>query len=69
MTLAERLINEGYQKGMFEAIEVALTLRFGEAGLKNMGMIRGIEDLEKLEAIKNLAMTADNVSDFEMNIQ
>ncbi len=77
MTLAEQWWNEGYQKGiqngiqngMFEAIEVALTLRFGNAGLKNMERIRGIRDLEKLKAIKNLAMIADNVSDFEKNIQ
>jgi predicted transposase/invertase (TIGR01784 family) len=60
-TIAERFINEGIEQGVrqglqltLEGIEMVLDLKFGEHGLKYMGKIRQITDVEKLKEVMNM---------------
>ena len=62
MTWAEQLRNEGIQRGR---VEMALSIRFGNAGEKMMEKIQGIRDMEKLKFITELVRTTDNLADIE----
>ena len=62
MTLAEQLrkegwttgINQGYERGLIEAIELGVSLKFGESdALKIMPLVREIHDVNRLQTIKD----------------
>lgn len=66
MTLAEQLrnegwtngvnhgLNQGYERGLIEAIELGVSLKFGEENaLKFMPMIQAIHDVNRLQTIKD----------------
>ncbi|MCP4110119.1 MAG: Rpn family recombination-promoting nuclease/putative transposase, partial [Desulfobacteraceae bacterium] len=77
MTLAEKLRNEGIQigeerghqqglrEGLLEAVEIGLSLRFGDQGLKLMPFIQQIQDTDRLKSIKEAVKTAKEVSDIK----
>ncbi len=48
---------KGRTEGLTKGIEVALELKFGEAGLRLMPEIRAIEDQAKLEAVLHALRT------------
>ncbi len=54
---------EGRTEGMIKGIEVALELKFGEAGLRLMPEIRAIADEAKLEAVLHAIRTAAGPED------
>jgi hypothetical protein len=54
---------EGLTKGRLEGLEVALELKFGEAGLALMPEIRNIADEKKLEAILRAVRSAASPDD------
>ena len=58
MTLAEQLrtegANKGYERGLLEAIELGVNLKFGEEhAQKIMPTIRAIHDVNRLQALKD----------------
>jgi hypothetical protein len=79
MTIAETMRKEGYEhgirkgvsqglrqglrQGILEAIEMGLSLRFGDESLKMMSVIRRIRNSEKLDAIKNTVRNAKDLSE------
>ncbi|HAO22236.1 MAG TPA: hypothetical protein DCQ37_18280 [Desulfobacteraceae bacterium] len=79
MTIAEILRKEGFDKGiqqgvqqgvqygirngLVEAIELGLSLKFGDEGLKIIPLILDIHDCERLRSIKNAIRTAENLSE------
>ena len=85
MTLAERLRQEGYIKGirkgerigekkgaakglrqgLIDAIELGLTLRFGDKALDLMPKVRRMRKIEKLQALKEAIKTANDLSDLK----
>ncbi len=77
MTLAEKLRNEGIQigkkiaedQGLCEAIELGLSLRFGDQSLKLMPFITQIKDTDRLRPIKDAIKTARDVSDIRAMIE
>ncbi len=81
MTLAEKLRNEGIQigeergekrghrLGLLEAIELGLSLRFDDQGLKLMPFIQQIKDTDRLKSIKDAIKTVKDVSDIEAMIE
>jgi flagellar biosynthesis/type III secretory pathway protein FliH len=54
---------KGLAKGLTEGIEVALELKFGEAGLRLMPEIRAIEDEAQLAAVLHGIRTAAGPED------
>ena len=54
---------EGRTEGLIKGIEVALELKFGEAGLRLMPEIRAIADEAKLEAVLHAIRTAAGPED------
>ena len=81
MTLAEQLRREGFEKGekigekkgatkgfrqgIIDAIELGLTLRFGDKALELMPKVRRMRKIEKLQALKEAIKTANDLSDFK----
>lgn len=62
-------IQQGFHDGLLEAIELGISLRFGEKGLRLMGGIRQIDDIDRLKAIKNAILTVPNVSEFQKIVE
>jgi len=56
-------LTEGRAEGRTEGIEVALELKFGEAGLRLMPEIRAIADEAKLESVLRAIRTAASPED------
>ncbi|HAO23001.1 MAG TPA: hypothetical protein DCQ37_22650, partial [Desulfobacteraceae bacterium] len=56
-------IQQGIRNGLVEAIELGLSLRFGDEGLKIIPLILHIQDCERLRAIKNAIRIAENLSE------
>ena len=56
-------LTKGRTEGLIKGIEVALELKFGEAGLRLMPEIRAIEDEAKLEAVLRAVRTAAGPED------
>jgi hypothetical protein len=56
ITMAERV---GMAKGLLKGIEVALEIKFGEAGLSLMPELRELQDHELLRAVLHAIKTAD----------
>ncbi|MCI4624779.1 MAG: hypothetical protein L3V56_02345 [Candidatus Magnetoovum sp. WYHC-5] len=53
------------KEGLIKGIELALDIRFGELSLTVMDKIRAINDINKLEQIKNSIKKASNVEEFK----
>ena len=64
-TIREDGIQQGFHDGLLEAIELGLSLRFGEKGLRLMGRIRRIDDIDRLKAIKNAIISVPTISEFQ----
>jgi hypothetical protein len=62
-------IQQGFHNGLLEAIELGLSLRFGEKGLRLMGRIRRIDDIDRLKAIKNAIISVPNVAEFQKIVE
>lgn len=58
----------GVQEGLLEAIEMGLSIKFGEKGLRLLPAIRQIEDVERLKMIKNIVKSTDNLSEIEASL-
>ncbi len=56
--------HQGMREGLIEAIELGLSLRFGEDGLRMMSRIRRIRKLDRLRAIKELVRDTTDLKDF-----
>ncbi|MCP4133491.1 MAG: Rpn family recombination-promoting nuclease/putative transposase [bacterium] len=81
MTLAEKLKNEGiqigkeqgyklgHQEGLCGAIELGLSIRFGDQSLKLMPYIWQIQDTDRLKSIMDAVKTAEDVSDIKAIIE
>ncbi len=77
MTLAEKLRKEGFEQGirvgelsgLIEAVELGLTLRFGDQSLKLMPLIRQIQDTDRMKVIKEAVKTVKDVSDIKAMIE
>jgi len=57
---------EGKREGLLEAIEMGLSLKFGDEGEKLLPAICAIQNSERLEKIKNAVRTADNLAQVKM---
>ncbi len=80
-TIAEQIKAEGYKlgkqqgiqmgirNGMLEAIELGLILKFGEESLGLMSSLQGIEDPQKLRAIKDAIRTVRELSELKKLIE
>lgn len=55
--------------GLPEAIELGLSLRFGDQSLKLMPYIQQIKDADRLKSIKNAIKTVEDVSDIKAMIE
>ncbi len=73
MTIADILRKEGYEKGIqqgfLEAIELGLSLKFGDESLKIMSLVQKIREIEKLKSLKNAIRTARDISDITIMIE
>jgi len=58
-------IQQGIRNGLIEAIELGLSLRFGDEGLKTVPLILHIQDCERLRSIKNAIRTAEDLSELK----
>ncbi|MCZ7623328.1 MAG: hypothetical protein M5U24_12765, partial [Candidatus Kuenenia sp.] len=56
---------KGRIKGLKEAIEIGLALKYGVEGLKLLERIRKIVVIEKLEAIKEAVKISKNMEEIE----
>jgi len=56
-------VQYGIRNGLVEAIELGLSLKFGDEGLKIIPLILDIHDCERLRSIKNAIRTAENLSE------
>ena len=55
----------GLRQGLIDAIELGLTLRFGDKALELMPKVRRMRKIEKLQALKEAIKTANDLSDFK----
>jgi predicted transposase YdaD len=77
MTLAEKIRDEGHreghreghQEGLLEAIELGLSLRFGDKSLNLMSLIKQIQDVNRLKAIKEAIKTVKGVSELRAMVE
>jgi hypothetical protein len=58
-------IRKGIRQGLREAIEMGLSLKFGENGLGLMSAIQNLEDTERLELIKETIKTGGDLKEIE----
>ena len=56
---------KGLRQGLIEAIELGLTLRFGDKALDLMPKVRRMRKIEKLQALKDAIKSANDLSDFK----
>ena len=56
---------KGLRQGLIEAIELGLTLRFGDKALDLMPKVRRMRKIDKLQALKEAIKTANDLSDFK----
>lgn len=61
MTVAEQLRKEGF----LESIEMGLSLRFGQDGLKYMPRISRIKKIDRLRSLQQALYVARDISEFE----
>ncbi len=55
----------GYRRGLIEAIEMGLSIKFGEKGTRFLPKIQALKDIDRLEMIKDSIKTKDNLSEIE----
>jgi hypothetical protein len=55
----------GYQRGMFEGIELALQIKFGSHSLRLVPQLRAIADSTRLDMIKEALKTARDIQEIE----
>ncbi len=55
----------GYRRGLMEAIEMGLSIKFGEKGTRFLPKIQALKDIDRLEMIKDSIKTKDNLSEIE----
>lgn len=77
MTIAEMMRKEGFEQGLqqgiqqgirnglVEAIELGLSLKFGDEAMNIMPLIQHIQDCERLRGIKNMIKTAKDLSELK----
>jgi predicted transposase/invertase (TIGR01784 family) len=58
-------IQQGIRDGLIEGIELALSLKFGDDGVKMMPLIQHIQDCERLRAVKNAIRIAKDISELK----
>lgn len=58
-------VQQGLRKGLIKTVEMGLTLKFGEQGLKLMPMIEKIEDNNQLERIREAIKAAKELKEIE----
>ena len=61
-------VDQGIQQGRregFEAIEIELSVKFDAHGLKFLPEIKPIEDINRLEMIKEVIKEANDISEVE----
>ncbi len=56
---------EAKREGLLGAIEMGLSIKFGDNGLRFLPMIRSFEDISRLESLKELIKATDNLSEIE----
>ncbi len=59
----------GIRQGLLEAIELGLNLRFGVVGLGILPQVRKIEDVDRLRAIKQALLSAENVDELAVLLE
>ena len=69
MTTIERWKNEGYYKGLLEAIDLGLSIRFESHRDTLMSLVKKTQDIEKLKKIKETIRTANSVSELNLLIE
>jgi flagellar biosynthesis/type III secretory pathway protein FliH len=58
-------VQQGIREGLTEAIELGLSLKFGDKGLEIMPLIQIIQDCERLRKIKNAIKTVKDLSELK----
>lgn len=61
----EKGIQQGRREGVLEAIEFGLSLKFGAMGLRILQSVQDIDDLGRLEAIKEALKVSDDFEEIE----
>ncbi len=56
---------EGWREGLWETIEMRLSIKFGENGIKLMSVIRSLEDTDRLNIIKETVKKSNNLAEIE----
>ncbi len=56
---------EGWRKGLIAAIELGLSIKFGDKGLRFLPTIQELKDIGRLEMIKETIKATDNLSEIE----
>lgn len=67
-TFIEEGRQEGIREGLMKAVDLGLTLKFGKESLKMMEKVSRIKDVERLEAISELILTVNDVSEFRKRL-
>ena len=67
--LREEGKREGKREGLLEAIDLGISLRYGERGLSLMDRIAEIKDNDRLIAIKEAIKTTDDLEAFKRLIE
>ena len=62
-------IQQGQLEGLLDAIELGLSLKFGASGLSLMPSIRGVENIDLLEAVKEAIKVAKDLSEIKSVLQ
>ncbi len=66
VTSVERLAREeGRRDGLIDAIEMGLSVKFGDIGLRFLPTIRSFEDIDRLVKVKEAIKATDNLSEIE----
>ncbi|MCP4347555.1 MAG: hypothetical protein GY795_18785 [Desulfobacterales bacterium] len=56
---------EGWREGLWETIEMGLSIKFGENGMKLMSAIRSLEDTDRLNIIRETVKKSNNLAEIE----
>jgi len=62
-------LQQGKLEGLLDAIELGLSLKFGASGLSLMPSIRGVENIDLLEAVKEAIKVAKDLSEIKSVLQ
>ncbi len=67
VTSVERMAREeGRRDGLIDAIEMGLSIKFGDSGLRFLPTIRSFEDIDRLVKVKEAIKATDNLSEIEV---